>query len=126
MIKLPQIMVWQQQKQYKGSVSSAVVQDAAVADFMIDETHKKSTLCIQLNSHSKACLETTVKCTLTSYHKSLTLVCTTYPHCAIYTGSMTHGISFTKVMAPVMWYNTFTSRICSQGIGMFSKSFITA
>jgi hypothetical protein len=50
----------------------------------------------------------------------------THPHCAIYTGSMTHGISFTNVMAPVIWYNTFTSRICSQGIGMFSRSFITA
>ena len=31
-IKLPHIMVWQKQKQYKGSVSSAVVQDAAMAD----------------------------------------------------------------------------------------------
>lgn len=26
----------------------------------------------------------------------------TYPHCAMYTGSMTHGISLTNVIAPVM------------------------
>lgn len=26
-----------------------------------------------------------------------------YPHCPMYTGSMTHGISFTNVIAPVMW-----------------------
>ena len=25
------------------------------------------------------------------------------PHCAVYTGSITQGISFTNVMAPVMW-----------------------
>ena len=25
------------------------------------------------------------------------------PHCAMYSGSITQGISFTKVMAPVMW-----------------------
>ena len=46
-----------------------------------------------------------------------------YPHCAIYTGSITHGISFTNVMAPVMWYNTCTSLICSHGIGKFSSNF---
>lgn len=39
---------------------------------------------------------------------------------------MTQGISFTKEIAPVMWYKTGTSRICSQGIGMFSSSFSTA
>ena len=39
---------------------------------------------------------------------------------------MTHGISLTNVMAPVTWYNTFTSRTCSQGMGMFSSSFNTA
>ena len=39
---------------------------------------------------------------------------------------MTQGISLMKVMAPVMWYRTLTSRICSHGIGMFSSSFITA
>jgi len=55
-MKLPQIMVWQQQKQYKGSVCSAVVQDAAVADIKTDESHKKSPLCIRINSHSNACL----------------------------------------------------------------------
>lgn len=56
MIKLPQIMVWQQQKQYKTSLSSAVVQDAAVADIKTDESHKKSPLCIRINSHSTPCL----------------------------------------------------------------------
>jgi hypothetical protein len=25
------------------------------------------------------------------------------PHCAMYTGSMTHGTSLMNVMAPVMW-----------------------
>jgi hypothetical protein len=35
-IKLPQIMLCQQQEQYKGSVSSAVVQDAAMADLKTD------------------------------------------------------------------------------------------
>jgi len=35
-IKLPQIMEWQQWKQYKGSVSSVVVQDAAMADLKTD------------------------------------------------------------------------------------------
>ena len=50
----------------------------------------------------------------------------TYPHCAMYTGSTTHGISLTNVIAPVMWYSTSTSLICSQGMGMFSNSFITA
>lgn len=39
---------------------------------------------------------------------------------------MTQGISLTKEMAPVMWYSTGTSRICSQGIGMFSRSLRTA
>lgn len=28
------------------------------------------------------------------------------PHCAMYTGSITRGISFTNVMAPVTWYST--------------------
>ena len=56
MIKLPQIMEWQQQKQYKGAVSSAVVQDAAVADFKTDESSKKSSVCTRINSYSKACL----------------------------------------------------------------------
>jgi hypothetical protein len=55
-IKLPQIMVRQNQKQYKGSVSSAVVQDAAVVNLKTEESHKKSPLCIRINSHSKACL----------------------------------------------------------------------
>ena len=48
------------------------------------------------------------------------------PHCAMYTGSITVGTSFTNVMAPVMWYSTGTWRICSHGIGMFSSSFSTA
>ena len=50
----------------------------------------------------------------------------TYPHWDIYTGSMTHGISLTNVIAPVIWYSTLTSRICSQGMGMFSRSLRTA
>ncbi len=29
----------------------------------------------------------------------------------MYKGSITQGISFTNVIAPVMWYSTFTSRI---------------
>ncbi len=32
------------------------------------------------------------------------------PHWAMYTGSMTHGISSTKLMAPVMWYSTWTGK----------------
>lgn len=44
----------------------------------------------------------------------------------MYTGSITQGISLTNVMAPVIWYKTFTSRICSHGIGIFSNSFMTA
>ena len=47
-------------------------------------------------------------------------------HCAMYTGSITLGISFTNVMAPVTWYSTGTFRTCSQGIGMFSSSLYTA
>jgi hypothetical protein len=55
-IKLPQIMEWQQQNQYKGSVSSAVVHDAAVADIKTDGCSNKSPVCTRINSHSKACL----------------------------------------------------------------------
>lgn len=44
------------------------------------------------------------------------------PHCALYTGSITFGVSFTKVIAPVMWYRILTVRSYSQGIGMFSRS----
>lgn len=40
-----------------------------------------------------------------------------------YTSSITQGISLTNVMAPVMWYNTCTSLICSHGIGKFSSNF---
>ena len=29
------------------------------------------------------------------------------PHCAMYTGSITRGISLTNVMAPVTWYSTW-------------------
>ena len=29
--------------------------------------------------------------------------CNTHPHWAMYTGSITHGISLTNVIAPVMW-----------------------
>jgi hypothetical protein len=49
-------MIWQEQKQYKGCVTSALVQDAAVGDFKIDESHNKSSLCITIASHFKACL----------------------------------------------------------------------
>lgn len=62
--------------------------------------------------------------TVTEIH--LTYQHISYPHCAMYIGSITQGISLTNDMAPVMWYRTFTSRICSQGIGMFSRSFNTA
>ena len=34
---------------------------------------------------------------------SLLIMIHIVPHCAVYTGSITQGISFTKVMAPVMW-----------------------
>ena len=39
------------------------------------------------------------------------------------TGSITIGTSFTSVIAPVVWKSTFTTRTCSQGIGMFSSNF---
>ena len=48
------------------------------------------------------------------------------PHCAMYTGSTTRGVSFTNVTAPVTWYRQGTERTCSHGIGMFSKSLNTA
>ena len=48
------------------------------------------------------------------------------PHCATYTGSITRGVSFTNVIAPVMWYITSQCRACSHGIGMFSSNLNTA
>ena len=36
---------------------------------LTDESHKKSPLCIRINSHSIACLQTMSKCILTAHHK---------------------------------------------------------
>ena len=37
---------------------------------------------------------------------SLLIIIHIVDHWEMYTGSITHGISLTKVMAPVMWYST--------------------